>query len=199
MSVTAAPTKLMCPHCGWIYSALASLVPNHCFPEATFTVCPGSGQSPRNAETDKRPPWKDAPPLWEEKHLEVQSSRIVLRCPHRLRVQRSRKRGSKLPEGAVVVTRPTIFGNPFTRASALEGGMIERSQPAGEQAKFLVECFLDWLTMPLVQDWWTGEESDRKRAAILAGLPQLHGKQLACYCSLDHACHADVLAWLANL
>jgi uncharacterized protein DUF4326 len=33
---------------------------------------------------------------------------------------------------------------------------------------------------------------------LLAQLPDLRGKRLACYCPLDRPCHADVLARLAN-
>jgi len=33
---------------------------------------------------------------------------------------------------------------------------------------------------------------------LLAQLPELRGKRLACYCSLDEPCHADILARLAN-
>jgi hypothetical protein len=33
---------------------------------------------------------------------------------------------------------------------------------------------------------------------VLAQLPELRGKRLACYCSHDEPCHADILARLAN-
>jgi hypothetical protein len=33
---------------------------------------------------------------------------------------------------------------------------------------------------------------------LLAQLPGLRGRRLACYCKLDEPCHADVLARLAN-
>lgn len=36
------------------------------------------------------------------------------------------------------------------------------------------------------------------RARLLAGLPSLRGKNLACWCKLGSPCHADVLLDLAN-
>ncbi len=36
------------------------------------------------------------------------------------------------------------------------------------------------------------------RPDLVAQLPELRGRQLACYCPLDQPCHADVLAKLAN-
>jgi hypothetical protein len=54
---------MKCPHCGREYSAKACkpLVPKHGLCAERITVCPGSGQVPRNAETDRRPLWKDEP------------------------------------------------------------------------------------------------------------------------------------------
>lgn len=49
----------MCPHCGWRFDiARGRLVPPHgC--EGHAVQCPGTGQNPRNPESDKRPLWKD--------------------------------------------------------------------------------------------------------------------------------------------
>lgn len=59
----------MCPHCGWKYDPGAvpreggisayDLVPTHDWPQPCRQVCPGSRQTPRNAESDRRPLWKD--------------------------------------------------------------------------------------------------------------------------------------------
>jgi hypothetical protein len=38
----------------------------------------------------------------------------------------------------------------------------------------------------------------RSRPNLLAQLPHLRGRRLACYCQLDEDCHDDVLARLAN-
>jgi hypothetical protein len=58
------PATYMCPHCGEIFARLKSdsLIPTHDFPKPCRSVCPGSGQNPRNADTDRRPLWKDLKP-----------------------------------------------------------------------------------------------------------------------------------------
>ena len=59
---------MKCPHRGREYSdrACRPLIPTHDYPKLARQVCPGSGQQPRNAESDMRPLWKDedkaAPP-----------------------------------------------------------------------------------------------------------------------------------------
>ena len=55
---------LMCPYCGERFTRselvrampIPSLIPMHYFDRRE---CPGVGQNPRNAETDRRPLWKD--------------------------------------------------------------------------------------------------------------------------------------------
>ena len=96
------------------------------------------------------------------------------------RIQRSRAKGWKMPEGAVYVGRPTIFGNPFTTASS-----VSRSH-----AVFL---FRRWITGAM----GTGAGGLR-RISLMSRLPELRGKDLACWCSLDAPCHADVLLEIAN-
>jgi hypothetical protein len=54
-------TLMMCPHCGFKYDPSINgegyqLVPNHWYKGED---CPGQDQHPRNAESDKRPLWKD--------------------------------------------------------------------------------------------------------------------------------------------
>ena len=54
--------------------------------------------------------------------------------------------------------------------------------------------------------WLAGSRSDahtdvadRRRERILDGLPSLRGKDLACTCPLDQACHGDYLLDRANM
>lgn len=110
------------------------------------------------------------------------------------RIQRSRAKGSKLPPNTVCVTRPGIFGNPFTmkncRAAGYEG--------TDEQiAKRCVEAFRIWLGKHW-REVWDGEESQLARAALILSLPTLRGKNLACWCPIGSPCHGDVLLELAN-
>lgn len=60
-------TKSMCPHCGRIFGRTKlGKVPHHVTPHPhIFAACPGSLQTPRNPDTDKRPLWKDDPELKE--------------------------------------------------------------------------------------------------------------------------------------
>lgn len=53
--------RSQCPHCGKIFENLAGLIPTHDFPPPCRAVCPGSGQTPRNPDSDNRPLWKDQP------------------------------------------------------------------------------------------------------------------------------------------
>ena len=86
---------------------------------------------------------------------------------HPLRIRRP---GLRAPlAGALLVARPSRWGNPFypgfDRADAVER----------------YEQYLIWHRPDLVDQ-----------------LPQLRGRHLACYCPLDEPCHGDVLARLAN-
>lgn len=63
-----------------------------------------------------------------------------------------------------------------------------------------VDAFKGWLRG---EDWGipqgqTRESMAAKRVVIRRSLHELTGKDLACWCSLDAPCHADVLLELAN-
>ncbi|OXS35414.1 DUF4326 domain-containing protein [Streptomyces sp. XY006] len=115
-----------------------------------------------------------------------------------IRVQRRRTKGWRKPNNCVIVTRPSRFGNPFTIAGAMEWGGAETTEQA---RKLCAHAFRSWLRGN--RDYWMGAKADATRERILAGLPELRGKDLACYCphpaegEPDH-CHAAVLLQLAN-
>lgn len=114
------------------------------------------------------------------------------------RIQRQRTKGWRMPDGAVYVGRPTPLGNPFTVAAALEQCMA-RDEASARQV--CVDVFREWLADR--GDWWQGEESDKRKAAIRACLPALAGIDLVCWCPItSHGayvhCHADVLLSIAN-
>lgn len=125
-----------------------------------------------------------------------------------VRLQLSRKRGFNLQAlsmatnglPAVNVARPSVFGNPFTAAGAIEAGYLKSAdEPLANQ--FLVGCFRSWLTQNFGMGepgWWMGPESDRSRALIMDNIAKLRGKNLACFCEPGEPCHADVLLELAN-
>lgn len=111
------------------------------------------------------------------------------------RVQRRRTRGYRQPEGVVYVGRGKgpigVFGNPFTIADCLAAGFAETEDDA---RRVVVETFEAWLSG---DSWeWAGA-FPAERAALLAALPRLHGRDLACWCP-PGPCHGDVLLKIAN-
>lgn len=111
------------------------------------------------------------------------------------RIQLSRRRGWRLPPGAVSVARPSPLGNPFTVKRAIEMRMAS----AANAPAFVVECHREWLRAPPGQcQYWQGEESALRQAAALGRLHQVRGRTLACWCPPGAPCHADTLLELAN-
>lgn len=105
------------------------------------------------------------------------------------RVQLSRRKGFKLPPKTVVVSRPTKWGNPFIV------GQNGTRQECVEAYRILVDGLVN------VSVSVTGPSVDQQEATLkyLAdNIQRLKGKHLACWCSLDVDCHADVLLALAN-
>ena len=110
------------------------------------------------------------------------------------RIQLSRRKGWRKPEGAIVVARPSRWGNPFKVAECVEAGFAETT----EQARAVcVEAFRDWCNGNRWADG-SGVRADERHAAYVASIPELAGHDLACWCPLDQPCHADVLLELAN-
>lgn len=110
------------------------------------------------------------------------------------RLQLSRKKGFKLPENTVVVSRPSKWGNPFTigaRLLMLTGK--ERGEIVLDRAR-AVQMHRD---LALAK----GPAGEEFRAQIRR---ELKGKNLACWCPLTDeqgqpvACHADVLLAISN-
>lgn len=110
------------------------------------------------------------------------------------RIQMHRRKGGWRKEhpDAVIVARPTKWGNPFKAASMLECGYAKDKADAQQQVDDIFRGFMAGSDEFL---WGGGEEL---RAKMLAELHELRGKDLACWCPLDQPCHADVLLELAN-
>lgn len=119
------------------------------------------------------------------------------------RIQRKRTPGWRLadattnPLGAVIVDRTSRFGNPFRIEDAAEA---DYSNPR----RACVAHFRAWLANEdgYYQDVYEvgGKTFDRRR--VLADLPALRGKDLACPCPPPEPgepdyCHAAVLLRLA--
>lgn len=87
------------------------------------------------------------------------------------RIQRKRTKGWRMPEGAVYVGRPTVFGNPFVEGKG--DSVDERLQ------RYRTYAMVGIISEP---ETWA----------------KLRGKDLACWCALDVPCHADILLELVN-
>ena len=88
------------------------------------------------------------------------------------RLQLSRKKGFRLPNGAIVVSRPTKWGNPHKM------GKLTRAQAVAAYRR-------DFLAGNL-------------RVSAADARSELRGHDLACWCPLDGPCHADFLLKTAN-
>lgn len=126
-----------------------------------------------------------------------------------LRIQRKRTKGWRMPDNTVCVSRPSIFGNPWCVGHnglylihtpdgrgevRLPAAAIKSQTAADAVARF--RAWLDgsmhnwqYMAMMPVEKW---------REELLHRLPDLRGKNLACWCALDQPCHADVLLEIAN-
>lgn len=99
------------------------------------------------------------------------------------RVQLRRVKGWRKPDGAVVVARPSKWGNPW-RLDAVLFGARGGWPLLGMTPALAVELYRTALTQGALP--------------IAAQLDELRGHDLACYCPLDQPCHADVLIEIAN-
>ena len=99
------------------------------------------------------------------------------------RIDRKRTAGWRMPKNTVYVGRPTRWGNPYpvTPAKDRDPGVPEETY-----YELAVDKFRFWLLSPAADDYW---EQVRQ---------ELKGKDLACWCSEDKPCHADLLIQIAN-
>ncbi len=125
-----------------------------------------------------------------------------------VRLQLSRRKGFDLQAlshatnglPAIVVSRPRRLGNPFRWREAMQ----EWGCNAVLAKRWAADAYFE-LAMLALSDRPNKETAildceaiaDAK-AAIRAELPQLAGKNLACWCKPGEPCHADVLLELAN-
>lgn len=125
------------------------------------------------------------------------------------RVQLRRTRGWRKPAGAVVVARPTRWGNPVvvgTQASlsGLDADGAHYSYEVTVTPEMAVDAFRDLMASRLT----VLDVDDPEDAIYVQGwrdaVAALRGRDLACWCPLHDArgsrvpCHADVLLELAN-
>lgn len=102
------------------------------------------------------------------------------------RIQLRRTKGWRKPEGAIVVARPTRWGNPWRigKQTILTGKRAGQKSTAAD-------------VVGIYRNYAFGNQpaAEEFRAKVRA---ELAGRDLACWCPLDQPCHADVLLEIAN-
>ena len=133
------------------------------------------------------------------------------------RIQLRRTKGWRKPEGAIVVARPSRWGNWFVISTA--GKQYERYRATLVDPDALIVYPMDKRGHRTGAHYAVlGDMADARRLAVdlyrrsleatyleIDGplnrnfyLDGLRGHDLACWCPLDQPCHADVLLELAN-
>ncbi|OZM74000.1 hypothetical protein CFN78_06855 [Amycolatopsis antarctica] len=112
------------------------------------------------------------------------------------RIQRKRTAGWRMPEGAVYVGRPSVYGNPF-RAG------VDYCWPTircGTTPQEVVAAFRNWIGQDTLDPWVCDRGLIVAHVKLKAALDRgdLRGRDLCCWCPLDQPCHADVLLRIAN-
>jgi hypothetical protein len=97
------------------------------------------------------------------------------------RIQLRRTAGWRKPEGAIVVARPTRYGNPFRVGDPHP--VFGWPMSAGETVQLYRGALAPHRLLIRAADGWK----------------DLRGQDLACWCPLSSPCHADVLLELANV
>jgi hypothetical protein len=101
---------------------------------------------------------------------------------HRLRIQRKRTKGWRMPPGAVYIGRPSMWWNRLdTAADFRRVAELIASTSCGTFEIVGIDIFAFSATWAMVKN-----------------IEQLRGKQLACWCGLDKECHGDILCEIAN-
>lgn len=106
------------------------------------------------------------------------------------RIQLRRTAGWRKPEGAVVVARPSMWGNPWRIG---EPGIRDAAEAVRRFRAAVIgfESNGCWCAPTAHPDSYIGR-------IIRAAPVDLRGRDLCCWCPLDSPCHADVLLEIAN-
>jgi hypothetical protein len=127
------------------------------------------------------------------------------------RIQRSRTKGWRMPDGAIYVGRPTRWGNPFSAIphhaigptwSAATAAVLQASvrRNRDDEVGYISSSRTDLRgdVVHLFRILCEVRARDLPKQEMDAWLHPLRGRDLACWCPLDQPCHADVLLELAN-
>lgn len=106
------------------------------------------------------------------------------------RIQRKRTKGWRKPDDAIIVSRPSKYGNPYIVASVKNEDESSPFNVFHPTAKEAVEAYERMLIE------WKRLMPDN----FAKWIAPLRGKDLCCYCPTSEGtyCHADVLLRYAN-
>lgn len=115
-----------------------------------------------------------------------------------MRVQRTRKKGGGIPDGAVYVGRPSKWGNPFhTHGDGYPMAPEIAVQAFRESLRATGDFFPN--DHPRFRTYRGRRQMEARELTTIQDIKrELRGKNLACWCPLDQPCHADVLLEIAN-
>lgn len=111
----------------------------------------------------------------------------MTRAPRRIQLRRTK--GWRKPAGAVVVSRPSKWGNPY-RLEAYQFQRANGKPAAWDEPAARDMAVRDFEGALIVGGILPFTEADVAR--------ELRGKDLACWCPPGKVCHADVLLEVAN-
>lgn len=115
------------------------------------------------------------------------------------RIQLSRRKGWRKPDGAVVCSRPGTWGNPFVVDTETSSRVVvvwdTRHDPQRWVSEYATKTdaqlkAVGFFCAALFTGNLTYDVDDVRR--------ELRGKDLCCWCRLGDACHADILLRAAN-
>lgn len=112
--------------------------------------------------------------------------------PKRIQMSRQHPWRAENPD-AVIVARPSKWGNPFAIS-----GAVTRGEAVAMFRSLVTEENNYWLAKAVALRKIGLHVGDFPRPYPIDEVPDLAGKDLACWCPLDEPCHADVLLELAN-
>ncbi len=127
------------------------------------------------------------------------------------RIQRQRTRGWKMPPNTVYVGRPSFFGNHISTCTRPHNCALRPCACCDDATDgrnwCCVSAYREYVSSGvekrasrtgLFQYALDASVGYPTRHELIERLPELRGKNLACWCPLDMPCHADVLLELAN-
>lgn len=126
------------------------------------------------------------------------------------RIQRKRTRGWRMPKNSVYVGRPTKWGNPFQAGKAVPEGLsyslwvnkvdyeiYVENRSIIPDSKTAVRLFREFIRSGHFEDYladrWQHNGNNPHSWDIELWIKPLRNADLACWCPLNRACHADVL------